>query len=266
MRRLRITLAYDGSRFHGWQNQPGLRTVQQALETALQEICGGPISVTGSGRTDAGVHALGQVAHFDTSSSIATAQLLRALNHFLRPDAVVTEVEEVPGEFHARYSVKRKQYRYLIDLSPEPLPFWSNYVLHHPHPLNRDTMKEAATYLIGEHDFRSFVTEAGETDCTRTVYQLKIDIVPPWTAWSGPTRDIQNSPLERPQSNFLAIEIVANGFLYNMVRTIVGTLLEVGRGRISPSAVKTILESRDRTRAGQTVAAQGLYLVGATYE
>ncbi len=240
LKRIKCELMYDGSRFSGYQSQLNGRTVQQELEKALYVIHKKtPVKTHASGRTDAGVHALGQVVHFDTPIQMPAERWARALNGELPADISVKWTEEVPDSFHARYSVKGKEYRYRIYRTPFRDPFRNAYAHHYPYPLEVRRMKEAALHLIGEHDFTSFCSaKTDKENKVRTITDITF--------------------IE--QGNDLEVRFVGNGFLYNMVRIIVGTLIKAGNGRIEPADVAVILADRDRKRAGQTAPAAGLYL------
>ena len=253
MRNLKATVRYDGTDFAGWQVQPGLPTVQGALMEVLERITGETIKVTGAGRTDAGVHALGQAANFKTSSNIAPRNLRRAMNSMLAPRIRIDDLEEVPEEFDARRHARSKWYRYSILLAEFPDPLLCRYSWHVRGKLDLNRMQDAAHYLVGEHDFTSFQGSAGkDRSPIRTVYSLDISTIPP----SHPTD--QNDTL-------LAIDIRADGFVYKMVRNIVGTLVEVGRKKIEPQQFRTILDARDRDQAGPAAPAQGLCLILVEY-
>ncbi len=250
-RNLRLLLAYDGTDFHGWQRQPGLKTVQAAVESAIARIVGEPVRVYASGRTDAGVHAHGQVANFATSCPIPEANLGKALNDILPPGIRVRAVDEVAPEFHARYAARSKTYRYRILQTDLCLPFLWRFVWHHPRALDRRRMAEAARVFIGEHDFTSFAatgpTEEGdlEPSMVRSIFASRI-------VW-------------RERNGLLAYEVRGSGFLHHMVRNLVGTLVEVGRARFTPADVLRILKARDRTLAGPTAPPQGLCLTRVEY-
>lgn len=247
LRRIKLTLAYDGTNFSGWQVQtkpPGVRTIQGTVEEKLKLITKEEIKVTASGRTDAGVHALGQVIHFDTSSRIPVDKFPYALKSVLPPDIVPLEAEEVDNSFHARYSARRKTYRYTIDTGKMPHVFWRNFAYHYPYPLNLTAMQEAAQYLLGRHDFRSFCASGSSVnDFVRNISECNL----------------------RQEGAFLHMEVTGDGFLYNMVRIICGTLLEIGQGKIKPEDMQKIIEARDRNKAGATVPAHGLCLLKVGY-
>lgn len=240
MKRIKCELMYDGSRFSGYQSQPKDRTVQQELERALWRIHKKTsIKTHASGRTDAGVHAMGQVVHFDTPIMMPAERWARALNGELPNDISVKQTEEVPDTFHARYSVSGKEYRYCLYRTLYRDPFRRVHAHHYPYALDIERMKEAAAHLIGEHDFTSFCsTKSDKENKVRTVTNISF--------------------LE--QGDDVEIHFAGSGFLYNMVRIMVGTLLKVGSGRLEPGDVAAILKAKDRNRAAQTAPAEGLYL------
>ena len=259
-RNIRLLVSYDGTDFHGWQHQPALPTVQDCLERSIAQVTGSEVRLTASGRTDAGVHALGQVAHFATSCAIPCANLLRALNNLLPPTVRVRRAEEAPPGFHPRFSARSKTYRYRILQAEICSPFLWRFVWHYPQPLDRERMALAAEQLRGRRDFTSFAARGeaeevagnerapragGARSLVRTVFTSRL--------------------LWRERSRMLAYEISGSGFLHHMVRNIVGTLVEVGRGRLQPAEVGRILEARDRDLAGPTAPAQGLCLVRVEY-
>jgi tRNA pseudouridine38-40 synthase len=251
MRNIRLILAYDGTDFRGWQRQPDAPTIQAYLEDALQKLTGSPAPVFGSGRTDAGVHALHQVANFHTASTIPSANFVKALNDLLPPTVRVKEADDVAAAFHARYNVLRKTYRYRIVLTPVCSPLLSRFVWHHPYPLDRAQMAQAAGLFEGEHDFTSFTAADGQED-EDTNSRVRVIL--------------RSRLLWHPQSSMLVYEVTGNGFLRYMVRNIVGTLVEVGRGKLAPRDIPSILAARDRTQAGPTAPAQGLCLMNVEYE
>jgi tRNA pseudouridine38-40 synthase len=244
MRRLKLVLEYDGTAYHGWQLQPGLDTIQGALEGALSRLARAPVPVIGAGRTDAGVHALGQVASCTADLRLDDAALRRALNALLPRDIVVRGVETAPPDFDARRSARSKLYRYTLLMRESRSALEGRTSLHVPYALDLEAMTRGAALLVGTHDFSAF--RAGSCVArtpVRTVTQA---------AW-------------RAAGELCRFEIVGNAFLQHMVRIIVGTLLEVGRGKRSPADVATILDSRDRRRAGKTAAPHGLCLVAVEY-
>jgi tRNA pseudouridine38-40 synthase len=245
MRNFRLTLSYDGTAFHGWQTQSGLRTVQQVLEDSIHRLTGERLRVNASGRTDTGVHAVGQVANFRSETALAADVLLRALNAHLPEDVVVREAGEVPSEFDANRDAKRKLYRYVIHDGAVPDLFMRRYCHHSRYKLDAAAMARAAAALRGEHDFRCFETEwPNRASSVRTVTHLALNRLGDW----------------------LWLDVEANGFLYNMVRAIAGTLLNVGRGYWPEAEVAAILASGDRTRAGPTAPARGLFLMRVRYD
>ena len=263
MRNLRLVIAYDGTDFHGWQRQPNLPTVQALLETAIQRLVSPSqadrqVDLWGSGRTDAGAHASYQVANFKTESPIPCANLLKALNNLLPATVRVREVREVPESFHARYDVRSKTYRYRILEAPVCPPFLSRFVYHYSYPVDHRRMARAAKLVEGEHDFTSFA--AAPVHPEEQLNQKPEDSVP------SMVREILSSHLLwRPRTALLVYEVTGNGFLHHMVRNIVGTLIEVGRGKLAPGDVRRILKARDRTQAGPTAPARGLCLVKVEY-
>jgi len=244
MRRFKLVLEYEGTAYHGWQVQPGLSTIQGAVQAVLTRIAGAPVQVTGAGRTDAGVHALGQVVSFTADLRLDPLTLRRALNATLPPDIVVCEVEEAPHEFDARRSARSKTYRYTLLRRDYPSTWLARHSLHIPYPLDAEAMAEAARLVIGTHDFSAF--RAGI--CTaRTPVRTVLE-----ASW-------------RTGADLWHFEITGNAFLQHMVRILVGTFLDVGRGKRTPADVVEILASRDRRRAGKTAPPQGLCLVQVHY-
>ncbi|SHS94393.1 tRNA pseudouridine synthase A [Mycobacteroides abscessus subsp. abscessus] len=246
MKRYKCKISYDGTAFHGYQVQPNKRTVQSELEAALTKLHKGrEVKVTASGRTDAGVHAKGQVIHFDSDLSIPLSRWQLALHGALPSEIAILEVEEVTLDFHSRFDAIGKEYRYFVDNRKIRDPFQRNYSYHFPYQLDLDRIKEACTHFIGEYDFTSFCSAKTEVvDRVRTIYDLDI----------------------LSEGEQLVFRFRGNGFLYNMVRIIVGTLIQVGNGEIRPDSIPGILEKRDRTFAGKTAPSQGLYLWEVFYE
>jgi tRNA pseudouridine38-40 synthase len=244
MQNLKLTLEYDGTDYHGWQVQPGLPTIQGTLEETIKRVSGEEVRVTGAGRTDAGVHAVGQVANFSTGKGLQANSWQRALNALLPPDIVVRRVEETSEDFDARRSAKSKTYRYSILNRPSPSALDRRYLLHVPNPLDLAAMAEAAAHLLGEHDFSAFRAADGDAvTSARRVYEARL-------------------ATEGERMHFF---ITADAFLMHMVRIIVGTLLDVGAGKITPAGFREILKSRDRGRAGKTAPPHGLCLVNVQY-
>ncbi len=249
-RTILLTIEYDGTGFFGWQRQPGVRTVQGELEKALCNVCGKPVQLNGTSRTDAGVHALGQRASFRGDFGIPTEKIPLAVNNFLAGtlgsgyacgDVRIIEAREMPEGFHARFDAKGKTYRYVIRHGTLPGVFERNYCYHVKMPLSAEAMEKAAVQIVGTHDFACFQAAGGTPRETtvRTIYDLQV---------------------KRPAADTIQIEVTGDGFLYNMVRIITGTLVEVGQGKKSPDAIAEILAAGDRRLAGHTAPPQGLYL------
>jgi tRNA pseudouridine38-40 synthase len=254
MRNLRLLIAYDGTDFHGWQRQPNAPTIQGLLEESIAKIVREPVTLQGSGRTDAGVHATGQVGNLLTSCRIPCRNLLKALNDALPPTVRIRRVDEVAEDFHARYSARSKTYRYRIyqrDVCP---PFLCRFVNHHPEPLDSATMAQAASLLEGEHDFTSFAATEREED----QHSLRLG--------SNIRRIDRSRVLTHPRLHLIVYEVESSGFLRHMARNIVGTLLQVGCGKLSPQDAVRILGARDRSLAGPTAPAQGLCLMKVVYD
>jgi tRNA pseudouridine38-40 synthase len=250
MRNLRLILAYDGSEFSGWQVQPDAATIQGTLASAIGRVTGEKVLPQGSGRTDAGVHALAQVATFCTESSVPATNFVKALNDMLPPSIRVLEVSEVVAEFHARKSAKGKTYRYRMHRAPICSPFIARYVWHFPYPLDESAMEKAAATVIGEHDFTSFAAvdpERGREECE-----------------VSNVRTIMSSTWARDGDEFI-YTVRGSGFLHHMVRNLVGTFVLVGKGTLRVEDMRRILEARDRSAAGPTAPASGLCLVAVKY-
>lgn len=254
MRNLKLILAYDGTHFAGWQIQPDSSTVQGTLASAIARITGETVLPQGSGRTDAGVHALAQVATFSTESVVPAANFVRALNNILPLSVRVLEVEEAPADFHARKSARGKTYRYRILRAAICPPFLARYVWHYPYPLNEQAMIEAAPLLEGEHDFTSFAAVDSERGRDLSSSQLPLSNV----------RRILSSNWERHDEEFV-YTVTGSGFLHHMVRNLVGTFILVGKGTLHTKDIQRILETRNRCAAGATAPACGLYLVNVQY-
>lgn len=269
----KLTLAYDGSGFHGWQVQPGLTTVQGTLADCIERLTGESPLPQGSGRTDAGVHALAQVATFRLAAPVPAANLQRALNRILPAGIRVLSVEEVPHSFHARHSARSKTYEYRIferriRLTPgQPAiericsPFLAPYAWDCRWPLSLDAMQEAAALLLGTHDFSSMAA----TDPDRTQRDADDDSPSHRATKINPVKTITLANWSR-RDDLLVFRIDGSGFLHHMVRNIVGTLVEIGRGSLEAADLTRILEARDRTAAGPTAPARGLYLVDVVYD
>jgi tRNA pseudouridine38-40 synthase len=259
MRNLKLTLSYDGSEFSGWQVQPDKATIQGVLAMAIGRVTGENVLPQGSGRTDAGVHALAQVASFVTEAAIPTENLVKALNHVLPGSIRVLAVEEVAPEFHARKSAGAKTYRYRMYRGEICLPFLARYVWHYPYPLDEAAMAEAASFVIGEHDFTSFAAVDPERAAPlRGASQVANDDRP------SNIRQIFSSSWTH-EGEELLYTVRGSGFLHHMVRNLVGTFVLVGKGTLKPDDVARILRARDRSAAGATAPAGGLYLVGVEY-
>lgn len=242
--RVKLVVAYDGTNYCGWQVQPNGITIEEMLNRHLSELLEENIVVTGASRTDARVHALGNVAVFDTDTRMPAEKISFALNQRLPEDIVVQESSEVPAEFHPRFSKSRKTYEYRILNRRFRLPLERNTSYFYHHPLDVEKMQQAAAYLVGEHDFTSYSSvHAQTTTFVRTIYSLDVD----------------------KADDRISIRITGNGFLYNMVRIIVGTLIQVGAGVIEPEYVKEILEGKDRSLAGPTAPPEGLTLQEIEY-
>ena len=255
MRYIRLLIEYDGTNFHGWQSQKSGGTIQDIIVEKIRSITGEDVRLTAASRTDAGVHALGQVAVFGTDSSLESEVIMRALNAKLPPDIRILDAKETDGDFHPRYRAIKKSYFYIISEGGQQSAFLYRYMWCVRKKLDTGSMIEAASLILGEHDFSSFRgTGCGAKHPVRTVNSADI---------SRPEE--LSFMTARIKGDFVKIRIEANAFLRHMVRNIVGTLVEVGRGRISPSDFKKILESRDRKAAGPTAPAKGLFLGKITY-
>jgi tRNA pseudouridine38-40 synthase len=250
MRNLKVILSYDGSEFSGWQVQPDAPTVQGTLASAIGRITGEKVLPQGSGRTDAGVHALAQVVTFVTESSVPTENFQKALNDILPASVRVLGVAEAPPEFHARHSTRAKAYRYRIYRNSICPPFLARYVWHYPYPLDEQAMEQAAGLLVGEHDFTSFAAvdpERGREDTP-----------------ASNVREIFSSSWQRNGEELIYM-VRGSGFLHHMVRNLIGTFVLVGKGTLQVEDVIRILEARNRSAAGATAPAGGLYLVSVEY-
>ncbi len=241
MRRVMLTVAYDGTNYHGWQIQSNGETIEGILNRCLSELLGEEIAVIGASRTDAGVHALGNLAVFDTDSVIPADKIAYALNGRLPEDIKIQKSEEVAKDFHPRHCDSRKTYEYRIYCAAFPMPVKRLYSYFTYVPMDTCLMRQAAEYLVGTHDFRSFCSVDTQAETTvRRIDSIEV----------------------REENKEIVIRITGNGFLYNMVRIIAGTLMEVGRGRIKPQEIQAILEAKDRQAAGPTAPACGLTLIG----
>lgn len=245
MRNIKLTIEYDGKDFNGWQKQPNKLNIQGEIERAIYNITKEEVDLIGSGRTDAGVHALGQVANFKTNSEISIEKLPLAINSQLKNSIVIKEAEEVDERFHSRYNAKHKTYRYIINNSKCGTAIYRNLEYSYPFKLDVEKMKQASKYFEGEHDFKAFKSSGTSSkNSVRTIYKAIV----------------------KQEGEKIIIELTGNGFLYNMVRIISGTLLDVGLGKIRAEEIPEIIESKDRQRAGKTLPAHGLYLVEVKYD
>lgn len=255
-RNILLTIQYDGTNFSGWQRQPNARTVQGEIEAVLTKICAIPMQINGTSRTDAGVHALGQCASFKGEFGIPTDRIQRAANNMLAAtvgtprqcaDVRIIKVEEMPDDFHARFDCKGKTYRYIVKHGCEADVFQRNYAYQLKEKLDVEAMREGTKHIVGTHDFACFQAAGGTPRETtvRTIFDLQI--------------------LEQSEDTFW-IEVTGDGFLYNMVRIIVGTLVEIGQGKRTAASVVETIESTDRRNAGHTAPAEGLYLKEIYYD
>jgi tRNA pseudouridine38-40 synthase len=268
MQNIKVTLAYDGTDFHGWQTQPGVSTIQSALTEVLERITQEHIMIHSAGRTDAGVHALGQAAHFRTQSMLAPEEFQRALNALLPREIRVLAAESVAPDFHARWHALAKTYCYRFYRGRVLPPFLWRYVLHDPFPLDFEAMREAAQLFEGQHDFTSFAASTGSEDedqdrtVDRVIYRSEVlrgdDANLPAAAFA-------NLGIARPGPEEWVYVVRGRSFLRYMVRKLSGTLIDVGRGRLSPADVIELFALRDRSRSGPTLPPQGLFLVSVEY-
>ena len=245
MRNIKLTIEYDGKEFGGWQKQPNKLNIQGEIERAIESITGEKVDLIASGRTDAGVHAFAQVANFKTNSNIDINKIPIAINSQVKNSIKIQDAEEVSLEFHSRYNCKKKTYRYIINNSKYGTAIYRNLSYHVPTPLNIDAMKKAVKYFEGEHDFKAFKASG--------------------TSGKSSVRTIYNADILTEGVN-VAIDLTGNGFLYNMVRIIAGTLVDVGLEKIKPEEIADIIESKDRARAGKTLPPKGLVLVKVEYK
>ncbi len=244
MRNISLVLAYDGTNYHGWQRQPGVVTVEQQVREALQRILDHETKIYAGARTDSGVHAMDQVVNFVTEKGIGLQNLSRGLNSILPPDIRVMDARDVDESFHARYSARSKTYVYCILNELSNSPFLIRYVLHWPHSLDIGAMKEAVKWIVGEHDFSAF--------------KKKDEF------YKNPVREVKRARVTK-RAGMIYVVLEATGFLRYMVRTIAGTVIRAGQGKIYPGDIKDILASKERERAGQTLPPHGLFLKKITY-
>ncbi|HEX5472273.1 MAG TPA: tRNA pseudouridine(38-40) synthase TruA [Lacipirellulaceae bacterium] len=271
VRWLKLTISYDGGAYFGWQVQPDKPTVQGTIEVTWQRLTQESIRVSAAGRTDAGVHALGQVVGLATETRLSNDELQRGLNALLPDDIAVVTIETAREGFHATYDAVGKRYRYHIHNARSPSVFMRHYAWHYPQRLDADAMQRAGQSLVGRHDFSSFETAGSERpDSIRTIHELSVSVgqaarvsvgqaVPDFQAY-------QHCQAQPDLRNLVTIDVAGDGFLYNMVRTIVGTLIEVGTGKRDINWPAEVLAARDRRRAGQTAPPHGLFLVRVDYE
>ena len=245
MRNIKLIIEYDGKEFNGWQKQPNKLNIQGTIEKAIEAITKEKVELMASGRTDAGVHALGQVANFKTNSNIPIDKFAIAINSNLKKSIIIKSAEEVDEKFHSRLSCKKKTYRYIINNSKYGTAIYRNLETCIKEKLDIEKMKEAVKYFEGEHDFKAFkASGTSSKSSVRTIYKAEV--------------------IEK-ENDRIYVELTGNGFLYNMVRIIVGTLVEVGMGKIEPQDIKGIIDSKDRKNAGKTLPPQGLYLLRVEY-
>ena len=252
MRYFKLTIAYDGTDFYGWQIQANKPTVQGEIVAVLRRLTQENVQLPGAGRTDAGVHALGQVGSFRTQSALSAGEFQRALNALLPPAIRIVSAEETGPDFSARWSAKGKVYRYRLYRGKVVPPMLWRYVLHYPFPLDEEAMKEAAAKFVGVHDFTSFAASTGSEDDDKE---------------RNMEREIYSTELKRTDDGEeLWFTVHGRSFLRYMVRKMVGTLLEVGRGKLSPADIETLYELKDRSKSGPTVPPQGLFMVRVDHE
>lgn len=244
MRNIKLTIEYEGKDYNGWQKQPNHLNIQGEIERAIKNVTRQDVELIGSGRTDAGVHAFGQVANFKIDSDFPIEKMATAINSQLKQSIRILKAEEVSLDFHSRYNCHQKTYGYFIDNSQQGTAIYRNITYHIAQPLDVEKMQEAASYLVGEHDFSSFKSSGTSSKSSvRTIYKAQVI----------------------KEQERVAIMLTGNGFLYNMVRIIAGTLVDVGLGKTKPEEIQIIIESKDRAKAGKTLPPQGLYLVNVEY-
>lgn len=247
MKKYKLIIAYDGTQYSGWQMQPNALSIQEVLEEKLKVLTKTRTSLTGAGRTDAGVHAIGQVAHFKVEAPFSPSLLRLSLNGLLPKDIRIMDVEEVPLDFHARYSATNKIYYYHLNLGPVQDPFEKQYSWNITNSLNMELLKKGISYLIGTHNFSAFANEANQG-----------------AAKKNPIRTLKRISVV-PERIGMRLEFEGESFLYKMVRNMTGTLIDVAKGKLSPEEIKKILESKDRKNAGRAAPAKGLFLVRIDY-
>jgi len=245
MRNIKLIIEYDGKKFGGWQKQPTKLNIQGEIEQAIKEITGEEVELIASGRTDAGVHSLGQTANFKTNSNIEIEKIPYAINSKLKKSIVIKSAEEVEENFHSRYNCKGKKYRYIINNSSQGTAIYRGLECHIPQKLDVEKMKEAIKHFEGEHDFKGFrASGTSSKSSVRTIYKAEV----------------------KQEGERIIIELTGNGFMYNMVRIISGTIVDVGLGKIKPNEIPEIIRAEDRTKAGKTLPAHGLYLAEVYYD
>ena len=245
MRNIKLTIEYDGKDFNGWQKQPNRLNIQGEIEKAIQAITGEEVELIGSGRTDAGVHAFAQVANFKINSNFPIEKMATAINSQLKQSIRIQKAEEVSEAFHSRYHCHKKTYMYIIDNSEQGTAIYRNLSYHISQPLNIEKMQKAAIYIVGEHDFSCFKSSGTSSKSSvRTIYEAKV----------------------LKEQERVIIKLTGNGFLYNMVRIIAGTLVDVGLEKIQPEELENIINSKNRQKAGKTLPPQGLFLASVEYK
>ncbi|MCA9051263.1 MAG: tRNA pseudouridine(38-40) synthase TruA [Planctomycetaceae bacterium] len=267
-RNIMLTLAYNGANYCGWQVQPDSLSIQECVERATEQLTGTRCSVLAASRTDSGVHAVGQVVNFLTDSSIPPQQYRRGLQRFLPDDITVVRSQQVHRGFHATYSAVRKRYRYLIYDSDVLPPFLRGFVLHSHRALSLEPMQSAIEHLRGTHDFRCFETKyPNKATSVRTVMEVSLERIVHWLPWQADHHwmPLNVRPHEAAESPLILFEITADGFLYNMVRAIIGTLIRIGLHQEPPEHVADVIQSQDRRTAGNTMPPEGLYLMQVDY-
>lgn len=265
MRNISLTIAYDGTNYVGWQVQPNGLSIQSALTDAILQLTGESVSLLAAGRTDSGVHAMGQVASFRTSSQIPLEKLSPGLHSFLPDDIAIRDAREVSDDFHATYSAVAKRYRYVILNNRVRHPFLGRYTWRVSQQLDAAAMHLAAQNMLGTHDFRCFESHyPNKATSIRTVAEAVVSRQPECPMWDGAVIDAAK-PQVAETGDFLWFDVVADGFLYNMVRAMMGTLVKVGLGRWKPEDVSRIIANQDRSQAGETAPPHGLYLLHVDY-
>ncbi|MCA9061121.1 MAG: tRNA pseudouridine(38-40) synthase TruA [Planctomycetaceae bacterium] len=273
-RNVMLRIAYRGTNYCGWQIQPNGPSIQQHLEAAIEKLTRSQTRILCAGRTDSGVHAVGQVASFRTESQIPCPQMMRGLQAFLPDDIIILHAQDVASQFHATFSAERKRYRYVMQIGAHRSPFLNELVHRLRYRPDVAAMQQACSHLLGTHDFRCFESHfPNKATSVRTIQEAGFSFCGSWNPWDPldvPTHQLVNHASAETggrtaHAEFLVFDIMADGFLYNMVRAIVGTLLDVGTRKQNPQWMQQVIESRDRSRAGMTAPACGLYLVHVEY-